>query len=850
LLKSDAPEKSMLFRKGIKPLLDVAKRQSTTVLGAVITLSLLLGVFAPMMEASGLSASDSSSQGPTSGIIKVNGTNLELNGTILHFLGINDQTVIPLNLYPYPQYNYRYHNHLFPAYVDDVTTKLPSDNYADFWFQYFWLCHSIGLNMVRLGAFDAWSLGIIHSMWENDRPTWDSIIDPMLAMAEVNDIYIDWCFGGSNDPAHQTFDAVSGAFGEGMTVLMAGNIYDVGSACYNEYASFIGEVMTEYKNSKAIAMWDLCNEPDHDLVFDRWWSAFPNPRSAYQAWAEDLTTKVLAADPSHIVTIGAMYNGKLFPWGESSFDVMSDNAANVTDHHMYSSTNSDLREYWISDRKNWSDGLSKPIFISEFGYGQGGIYYYPWAAQRMEANDYAGYCMMALWEYPGYPISQAVMDSIPAPPAYTPPVVIKPPSAPAIPMAAAGVGSVELTWSVPTSNGGADITGYNVYRATSAGGEGSVPITTLGVTYSWTDSDLAAGSTFYYRFTALNSAGEGSRSAEVSATTPTVPSAPMNLAATSSNGQVTISWQAPQSDGGRSVTSYSILRGTQSGAETMLNSTSGTNYTDDAVANGQAYYYIVKASNAVGTGPASNEVSAMPKAVPFAPTSLSATGGVGSITLSWSAPTSNGGSLITGYNVYRGSSAGNERAVPVAALTDAYSWTDPGLPGASTFYYCVSAINAVGEGARSTEVFASTPGAPGVPVYLNAQASNNSVLLTWTDPTSNGGSSITAYRIYMATDEDAESLLISLGASEHSYNVTGLLAGHAYTFRLSAVNAIGEGPQSLGVTMTLPNASIPERGVVDVQPGSGQTISLTLGGAAVALVATMGCFVIWYRKKD
>lgn len=48
----------------------------------------------------------------------------------------------------------------------------------------------------------------------------------------------------------------------------------------------------------------------------------------------------------------------------------------------------------------------------------------------------------------------------------------------------------------------------------------------------------------------------------------------------------------------------------------------------------------------------------------------------------------------------------------------------------------------------------------------------------------------------------------------------------------------------------MPNASIPERGVVDVQPGSGQTISLTLGGAAVALVATMGCFVIWYRKKD
>jgi LPXTG-motif cell wall-anchored protein len=102
----------------------------------------------------------------------------------------------------------------------------------------------------------------------------------------------------------------------------------------------------------------------------------------------------------------------------------------------------------------------------------------------------------------------------------------------------------------------------------------------------------------------------------------------------------------------------------------------------------------------------------------------------------------------------------------------------------------------------------------------------------------------------MATDGGAESLLISLGSSEHSYNVTGLMANHTCTFHLSAVNAIGEGPKCPGVTLTLPNSNTPDKDVVDSETGSTQTVGLTLGGAAVALVATMGCFMVWYRKKN
>jgi hypothetical protein len=137
-----------------------------------------------------------------------------------------------------------------------------------------------------------------------------------------------------------------------------------------------------------------------------------------------------------------------------------------------------------------------------------------------------------------------------------------------------------------------------------------------------------------------------------------------------------------------------------------------------------------------------------------------------------------------------------------------------------------------------------------MPAYVNATASSKSVLLTWAGPTLNGGSVITAYRIYMATDGGAESLLISLGSSINSYTKTGLKAGHTYTFHISAVNAIGEGLKCPGVTLTLPNSNAPNKEVVDSGTGSAQNVSLTLGGAAIALVATMGCFTVWYRKKD
>jgi PKD repeat protein len=97
------------------------------------------------------------------------------------------------------------------------------------------------------------------------------------------------------------------------------------------------------------------------------------------------------------------------------------------------------------------------------------------------------------------------------------------------------------------------------------------------------------------------------------------PGPPTGLTATAGNGQVSLSWTPPASNGGVNITSYRVYRGTSSGSETLLTSggCSGlgavTSCTDGGLTNGQVYYYKVTAVNSIAEGAQSNEASATPE---------------------------------------------------------------------------------------------------------------------------------------------------------------------------------------------------------------------------------------------
>ena len=101
---------------------------------------------------------------------------------------------------------------------------------------------------------------------------------------------------------------------------------------------------------------------------------------------------------------------------------------------------------------------------------------------------------------------------------------------------------------------------------------------------------------------------------------------------------------------------------------------------------------------------------------PGAPTGLTATAGTGQVSLSWTPPASNGGVNITSYRVYRGTSSGTETLLTsggCSGLGAVTSCTDTGLTSGQVYFYKVTAVNAIGEGAQSNEASATPAGGSG-----------------------------------------------------------------------------------------------------------------------------------------
>jgi fibronectin type 3 domain-containing protein len=184
--------------------------------------------------------------------------------------------------------------------------------------------------------------------------------------------------------------------------------------------------------------------------------------------------------------------------------------------------------------------------------------------------------------------------------------------------------------------------------------------------------------------------------------------------------------------------------------------------------------------------------------VPGAPALNAATGGVDSVTLSWSAPANDGGSAITGYQVWRGESAGDEALLTTVGVQT--SFADATVVDGRTYWYQVAAVNDIGPGPRSNELSATTVTTPSAPTLLGAPA-DRAAALSWTVPADDGGGALTGYNVYRQVGTAPESLWATTGAAETTFVDFGLTNGTAYRYRVAAVNVAGEGASSNVVTI-------------------------------------------------
>ena len=271
---------------------------------------------------------------------------------------------------------------------------------------------------------------------------------------------------------------------------------------------------------------------------------------------------------------------------------------------------------------------------------------------------------------------------------------------------------MRLTWTAPSSTGGSALTDYVVQR--SANGTSGWTTINDGVhsTTGYTVTGLPNGTRYYFRVLAKNAVGTGPASNVVNATPRAVPAAPRWLVpavapiARVGSGQVRLLWLPPSSTGGSAVTDYVIQRSAngRSGWVTINDGArSTTGYTVTGLTNGTRYYFRVLATNVVGTGSASNVVSAIPRTVPTAPGGLLATPRSRSVTLAWNAPTSTGGSAVTDYVIQR-STNGVTWTTVVDGVSTARAYTVTGLSSGVTYRFRVAARNGAGMSSYSVVV--------------------------------------------------------------------------------------------------------------------------------------------------
>ena len=272
--------------------------------------------------------------------------------------------------------------------------------------------------------------------------------------------------------------------------------------------------------------------------------------------------------------------------------------------------------------------------------------------------------------------------------------------------------------------------------------------------------------------------------ATVIATFATVPGAPTGVVAVAGNTSATVSWSAPTSNGGSSITGYTV---TSNPGGSVATTSGALSATMSGLTNGVSYTFTVAATNAVGTGPASPASNSVtPGTVPGAPTGVAAVAGNTAATVTWTAPASSGGSAITGYTVT--SNPGGLVATTSGALTATVS----GLTNGVSYTFTVTATNAFGTGPPSTPSGEVAPGTvPGAPTGVVAVAGTASAVVAWSAPVSDGGSAVTGYTVTSnpggLTASTSGALLVT---------VSGLTGGVMYTFTVTAANAFGTGPAS------------------------------------------------------
>ncbi|MCU0799831.1 MAG: fibronectin type III domain-containing protein, partial [Candidatus Thermoplasmatota archaeon] len=369
-----------------------------------------------------------------------------------------------------------------------------------------------------------------------------------------------------------------------------------------------------------------------------------------------------------------------------------------------------------------------------------------------------------------------------------------------------GNGFVDLTWDLPTDNGGDPYVNFNVYSGTD-------PLALVlsvedldGLSYNFTG--LENGLSYHFRVNAVTRAGEGPGTVILTAYPSTVPSAPRNLTSTRGDRYIHLYWQAPSYYGGEAEVTYNVFTSTNNVTFGRLGTKlSALDYNVTAIDNGLVFFFRVTAVNVRGEGSISNIIENRAIGAPSEPREVQVTMGDETALVRWMPPNNMGGDLSVVYNVYVGTGVYQmERGASGLSTTE---FLVEGLENGILHYFSVSAENSLYEGPLSLFVTGTSMRVPSVPLGLSVVVGDGKLTLSWSSPADIGGDTTVTYEVFFGTTLD--SLMLTATTDLPTYHEPGLKNGRTYHAMVRAKNQAGTGPFTdpvSGIPMGKPSAPL------------------------------------------
>lgn len=319
---------------------------------------------------------------------------------------------------------------------------------------------------------------------------------------------------------------------------------------------------------------------------------------------------------------------------------------------------------------------------------------------------------------------------------------------------------------------------------------------------------------------------------------PAPPGPPANLQATVNGNTLSLTWAAPATGGAPAT--YTLVARTAAAGPVVATIPLGNVTAFHAVGPNGVFVVTLVATNAAGAGPESASVTltfpTLP-APPGPPTALAASALGSTATITWNPPASGG--VVGSYVLTAGLTPGF--AVPIATLpvpASAGGTVVPGVP-AGTYYVRVLAQNAGGVSSPSNEVSLTIAGptAPGAPTLAQPTGSGNTLTLSWAP---GGGGTPSSYLLTAFTTGGQAVASVPLGGTSASFS--GVPSG-TYVLQIAGVNAVGTGPASNQVTVTLPITGPPPpitplgADITSASDNFGHKVALSANGQRLAVAS-------------